>query len=99
MEEDQSKIVHENILNFKSKDENFVLNSIRQIGKIVEVLGVDRTITELLPYLQELLNEHAAIVSALLEGLLSLPLDFSSIKLIRQERGIQRYLFFLRRSL
>ncbi len=77
MEDDQSKIVHENILNFKSKDENFVLNSIRQIGKIVEVLGQDRTITELLPYLQELLNEHTAIVSALLDGLSTLPLDYS----------------------
>ena len=98
MEDDQSKIVHENILNFKSKDENFVLNSIRQIGKIVEVLGLERTVTELLPYLQELLNEHAAIVSALLEGLLSLSLDLSSARLIRQERGLQRCGLFLRRS-
>jgi hypothetical protein len=95
MEDDQSKIVHENILNFKSKDENFVLNSIRQIGKIVEVLGLERTVSELLPYLQELLNEHAAIVSALLEGLLSLSLDFSSAKLTRQEGGIQRRRLFL----
>lgn len=77
MEDDQSKIVHENILNFKNKDENFVLNSIRQIGKIAEVLGLERTVNELLPYLHELMNEHAVVVSALLEGLLSLQLEFS----------------------
>jgi hypothetical protein len=77
MEDDQSKIVHENILNFKNKDENFVLNSVRQICKIVEVLGQERTVSELLPYLHELLNEHAGIVSALLDGILSLQLDLS----------------------
>lgn len=78
MEDDQSKVVHENILNFKNKDENFVLNSIRQICKIVEVLGEDRTVSELLPYLHDLLNEHAGIVSSLLDGLLTLQLDLSS---------------------
>lgn len=78
MEEDQSKIIYETILNFKNKDESLVLNSIRQLSKIVEILGTDRTVLELLPYLRELLNENSVIVSSLLASLSSLNMDYST---------------------
>lgn len=80
MEDDQSRIIYETITNFKNKDETFVLNSIRQTAKIVGAIGVDRTVKELLPYLQELLTESAMIVSALLEAVAALPLDLSRIR-------------------
>lgn len=79
MEDDQSKIIYDNITNFKNKDERFVLNSIQQMEKIVEALGPERTLWELLPYLRDLLEENEVVVSSLLEALLRLPLDLSTL--------------------
>jgi hypothetical protein len=78
MEDDQSKVIFENILNFKSRKEVLVLNSLRQLATICKALGQERTVQELLPYLQELLEENSVIVSDLLKALAELPLDLST---------------------
>ena len=77
MEDDQSKVIFENILNFKSKKELLVLNSVRQLGTICKALGQERTVQELLPFLQDLLEENSVVVSDLLKALVELPLDLS----------------------
>lgn len=79
MEDDQSKIIFENICNFKSKDTILVLNSVKQMNKITEALGAERTVKELLPFLRELLEEDQSIVVPLLDSLSNLDLDYSKI--------------------
>jgi hypothetical protein len=77
MEDDQSKIIFENICNFKSKDPILVLNSIKQMNKITEALGPERTVKELLPFLRDLLEEDPSIVLPLLDSVSNLDLDYS----------------------
>jgi hypothetical protein len=78
MESDQSKLALENILNLRSRDENLVLNSLRHLPKIVDLLGIERTHQELLPFMQYLLSDTAAIISTTLSSLLNLNVDLSS---------------------
>lgn len=78
MESDQSKLALENILNLRSRDENLVLNSLRNLPKIVELLGVDRTHQELFPFMHILMSETAAIISTMLSSLLNLNIDLSN---------------------
>lgn len=78
MESDQSKLALENILNLRSRDENLVLNSLRNLPKIVELLGVERTHQELFPFMHYLMSETAAIISTMLSSLLNLNLDLSN---------------------
>lgn len=89
MEDEQSKIIYDNIKNFKSDEEVLVLNSIRQLGKISEALGTERTIKELLPFLRELLDQNSVIVSALLEGIAGLNLDLRRHNSLRQQRCLR----------
>lgn len=60
--EDQSQVVYQNITNLYSHDKALKINSIRQLNKIVEILGEARTISELFPYLQKILEEGETVL-------------------------------------
>ena len=74
---DQSKKVLENIKNLKSEEKFLKLASIRQLGLIVQVLGPDRTRSELFPYMEDVLEEEDEVLIALCDSLTKLPLDYS----------------------
>lgn len=76
---DQSKKVLENIKNLKSEEKFLKLASIRQLGLIVQVLGPERTISELFPYMQEVLEEDDEVLIALCDSLTQLPLDYCNL--------------------
>ena len=61
-DDDQATVVFQNIQNFMSSDPALKLNSIQQLGLIVEALGQPRTIEELFPYLEPLLEEDEDIL-------------------------------------
>ena len=51
LNQDQSKKVLENIKNLQSDDKYLKLASLRQLTLIVQVLGPERTLSELFPYM------------------------------------------------
>ena len=53
---------YELIKNLKSPDDNLKTQSISQLPQIFQVLGSKRLVSELLPYLQDLLNDEEDIV-------------------------------------
>lgn len=76
--QDQSKKVLENIKNLQSEDKYLKLASIRQLALIVQVLGPERTYSELFPYMQSVLEEQDDVLIAFAEQLTKLPLDYSN---------------------
>ena len=60
---------YELIKNLKSPDDNLKTQSISQLPQIFQVLGPKRLVNELLPYLQDLLNEDEEIVLQLCKAL------------------------------
>ena len=80
MQSDQSKVVYENIQNLLSDNKELKLSSLRQLNKIVQALGPERTRLELFPYMQEVLDDDEEVLLVLCDSLISLPLDFSNIR-------------------
>ena len=60
---------YELIKNLKSPDDNVKTQSISQLPQIFQVLGPKRLVNELLPYLQDLLDEDEDIVLSLCKSL------------------------------